>query len=204
MEPDLEGVQEGSRQTGGLHCAVVPSMLILLVIWTKLVFGTLMLRFNREFFRCDTFKDYLICDSKDSQPHQSKVMREYLELFRRFLTLKTSKPLSEHESWVHVGWGQSHYMSDLLGNHPQLLKVHQPIDSGVIAWDGKNKREITHLRTNHEVEVLSVFYQRYLQDHKDTSALKAQSEELLVFTFQNKVASIVRLGYWRIFSYFLY
>lgn len=62
-----------------------------------------MLRFNREFFRCDTFKDYLICDSKDSQLHQSKVMREYLELFRRFLTLKTSKPLSEHESWVHVG-----------------------------------------------------------------------------------------------------
>lgn len=160
MEPELEGVQEWSWQTGGLQCAVVPSTLILLVIWTKLVFCTLMLRFNREFFKCDTFKDYLRWLKRPTpackaQPHQ--VTRVYLELFRRFLTLKTSKPLSEHESWVHVGWGQSHYMSDLLGNHPQLLKIHQPIDSGVIAWDGKNKREITHIRTNHEVEVLSVF-----------------------------------------------
>lgn len=171
-------------------------MLILLVVWTKPVFCTLMLRVNWEFFRCDAFKDYLRWLKRPipackAQPHQSKVTRVYLEFFRRFLTLKASKPLSEHESWVHVGWGQSHYMSDLLGNHPQLLKIHQPIDIGVIAWDGKNKKFHIYTQTMRFCQFLTEIPSR---SHRYFWAKSSKW----------RTARLVRLGYWRIFSYFLY
>lgn len=49
-------------------------------------------------------------------------------------------PLPEHKRRVHVGWGQSHHVSDFFGDHPQLLKVHKAVHAGVIAWERRNER----------------------------------------------------------------
>lgn len=53
----------------------------------------------------------------------------------RGLFKKHNQPLSEHEGWVHVGWGQPNHVPDFLGDHSQLLKVHKTIHTGVIAWE---------------------------------------------------------------------
>lgn len=48
------------------------------------------------------------------------------------LVIKNNQPLSEHEGRVHVGRGQPHHVSDLLGDHPQLFKVHETVHAGVV------------------------------------------------------------------------
>lgn len=153
-----------------------------------------MLRFNQEFFRCDTFMDYLRWLKRPipackAQPHQSKVTREYPELFRRFLTKKNQQTFV----WT---WEPGPCWLRSVARH-----VWSPWQSSSASQNSPAHRQWSHcLRWKKQARNYTFtdkpwgsvsFYQRYLQDHKNTSELKVQSEELLVSTLQNKVLSIL-------------
>lgn len=47
-------------------------------------------------------------------------------------------------------------MSDFLGDHSQLLKVHQTVHAGVVAWEGKKKHG-THVHTHTQSQPSNCF-----------------------------------------------
>jgi len=98
------------------------------------------------------------------EPANSGLKDPFSEIRRRrfFVTLffggEVVLPGPEHEGRVHVDGRHATHVANLFGNHPQLLKVHQAVHFGVVAWEiregggggggggGEKTQNITQLR----------------------------------------------------------